>query len=544
MTTITRLLLVPVATQSPTVMTFSSKTPASRLDYTLDLQNRLPTLSTGAFDVITGFTATSSSPDLTVSTNGFSGTVVGVIISGGLLNIIYQIHFVVTTAAGFVIALDIYQSVEPEGLASTTPPVGVVAGPVGPIGPTGPVGPTGSSTGLQVASNLSDLASASTARTNLGLGSMAVQNANAVALTGTLSMAPTGGFSVIDAGTGTLLLKSGSTGSNGLIQAFATLTAPKLTTTGNVVFAGVASATQNGVQFKSTLSGALTAGQQGYLALSLINDTVAAAPTGTSLSGISVAHTTASGATGNRWMADLTTTSGAASTQLALGGIRTTVLSGFNQGGTDLVSNSLGNLFGANFVAQALPGATFLNGVAGQEIDVQVQSGASTQAKVGLAIVLLSSDAVQGNSDDYALNFNNQYLPVNGTGWKNLIGVGRWGGSSPLDPVNGWVMSFMAHLNVGTVAGAGGIDFTNFTPTTAFLRGNGFLLDPAGNWTCNSLKVGANQVIGARDTGWSAMTGATNKAATYDTASVTLAQLAGRVMALQAALTTHGVIGA
>lgn len=59
-----------------------------------------------------------------------------------------------------------------------------------------------------------------------------------------------------------------------------------------------------------------------------------------------------------------------------------------------------------------------------------------------------------------------------------------------------------------------------------------------------AFNVGANQVVGARDTGWSAMTGTTNESTVYDTATVTLAQLAGRVMAIQAALTTHGLIGA
>lgn len=59
-----------------------------------------------------------------------------------------------------------------------------------------------------------------------------------------------------------------------------------------------------------------------------------------------------------------------------------------------------------------------------------------------------------------------------------------------------------------------------------------------------SFIVGSNQVVGARDTGWTAMTGSTNKATSYDTSTVTTAQLAGRVMALQAALTTHGLIGA
>lgn len=56
-------------------------------------------------------------------------------------------------------------------------------------------------------------------------------------------------------------------------------------------------------------------------------------------------------------------------------------------------------------------------------------------------------------------------------------------------------------------------------------------------------QINSVQVVGPRDTGWSAMTGTANEATVYDTATVTLPQLAGRVMALQAALTTHGLIG-
>lgn len=60
----------------------------------------------------------------------------------------------------------------------------------------------------------------------------------------------------------------------------------------------------------------------------------------------------------------------------------------------------------------------------------------------------------------------------------------------------------------------------------------------------NVLKVNNVQVVGARDTGWTAMTGTPDESTAYATSSVTLAQLAGRVMALQTALTTHGLIGA
>jgi hypothetical protein len=58
------------------------------------------------------------------------------------------------------------------------------------------------------------------------------------------------------------------------------------------------------------------------------------------------------------------------------------------------------------------------------------------------------------------------------------------------------------------------------------------------------IAVNGTKVIGARDTGWAAMTGTSNKNTVYDTATVTLAQLAGRVMALQATHTAHGLIGA
>ena len=58
------------------------------------------------------------------------------------------------------------------------------------------------------------------------------------------------------------------------------------------------------------------------------------------------------------------------------------------------------------------------------------------------------------------------------------------------------------------------------------------------------MRVNSVQVVGARDTGWTAITGTPDESTAYATGSVTLPQLAGRVMALQTALTTHGLIGA
>lgn len=73
---------------------------------------------------------------------------------------------------------------------------------------------------------------------------------------------------------------------------------------------------------------------------------------------------------------------------------------------------------------------------------------------------------------------------------------------------------------------------------------NNQVISPQAIRTEVEFRVSTIKVVGARATGWTAMTGSTDKATAYDTSTVTLAQLAGRVMAIQQALTTHGLIGA
>ncbi len=59
-----------------------------------------------------------------------------------------------------------------------------------------------------------------------------------------------------------------------------------------------------------------------------------------------------------------------------------------------------------------------------------------------------------------------------------------------------------------------------------------------------ALTVGADQVVGARDTGWVDMTGVADKSTAFATSTVSLPHLAGRVMAIQTALELHGLLGA
>ena len=56
-------------------------------------------------------------------------------------------------------------------------------------------------------------------------------------------------------------------------------------------------------------------------------------------------------------------------------------------------------------------------------------------------------------------------------------------------------------------------------------------------------KVNSQKVVGPRDFGWQGMGGTPDKTSVFTTTTVTLPQLAARVAALQAVLTTHGLIG-
>jgi len=78
--------------------------------------------------------------------------------------------------------------------------------------------------------------------------------------------------------------------------------------------------------------------------------------------------------------------------------------------------------------------------------------------------------------------------------------------------------------------------------TTATVSSAG--LSVTGDITASGVfKVGANQVLGARKTGWAAATGTATRT-TFDTTTVTTAQLAERVKALLDDLISHGAIGA
>jgi hypothetical protein len=242
--------------------------------------------------------------------------------------------------------------------------------------------------------------------------------------------------------------------------------------------------------------------------------------------------------------------------------------------GTNTGAGALGVVFGMGGAAYAYAAATNLLGVEGAEFNTFTQTGSSAKHMAGVSSV--GCQSTRGAVIDAAIRIGAQAaVGVFGPhiGWKHGIIFTDENGADPF---------YASSILIGTQFAStktisGGIDLSGFTMTSFIVRGlygnlketelvlgdsggnavitvngastNGNLVVvPKGTGLLstgtNGYGISGTKVVGARDTGWTAMTGTTNKAATYDTASVTLAQLAGRVMALQAALTTHGLIGA
>ena len=242
--------------------------------------------------------------------------------------------------------------------------------------------------------------------------------------------------------------------------------------------------------------------------------------------------------------------------------------------GTNTGAGALGAIFGVGGAAYAEAAATNLLGIEGAEFNTFTQAGSSAKHMAGISVV--GCQATRGATIDAAIRSGAQAATgVFGPhiGWKTGIVFTDENGADPF-----YASSTLIGTQFQTTKTIlRGIDLSQFTMTEYILRGiysylretelvlgdsggnavitingastNGNLvINPKGaglvSTGVNGYAINGIKVVGARDTGWTAMTGTANEATVYDTATVTLAQLAGRVMALQAALTTHGLIGA
>ena len=107
-----------------------------------------------------------------------------------------------------------------------------------------------------------------------------------------------------------------------------------------------------------------------------------------------------------------------------------------------------------------------------------------------------------------------------------------------------WLAEFSAVTGPGVGASTGAA----FAPIGLTIgAGSPAVFDAVGNLAAQSItgtafKVGINQVVGGRDTGWGAATGGSKTA--FNAATATLAQTSAALASLIASMTAHGLIGA
>lgn len=226
-------------------------------------------------------------------------------------------------------------------------------------------------------------------------------------------------------------------------------------------------------------------------------------------------------------------------------------------------------IFGANFISFSGNGATGTK-LIGVEIDIQPQSGFTPSEVLGLAVNCFTTqcpgpaiyiNGVFGGKFDTGISVG--VLGDLGAGIGPGAGNPRMGSLVDTGVANYQIAAIRlnnthqirldgtgathariyndASNNVRNVLGSGAWIWRNSGDTTSLAS-----IDSSGNFDLQAggvVRISGTQVVGARDTGWTAMTGSPDKATAYATGTVTLAQLAGRVAFLQAALTAHGLIG-
>lgn len=134
-----------------------------------------------------------------------------------------------------------------------------------------------------------------------------------------------------------------------------------------------------------------------------------------------------------------------------------------------------GSLWGVNASANLIAAASNWSICAGGEINLNVTGTSSVDNKLGWYVILPSSDAVQGRSNDFAFGFMN-----NGTsgGFKQgFVASDLFTGKTPLSSGATFIGT---NFTGGPYTITNGVDLTGFTFTGSAFKSAGFTIGPAG----------------------------------------------------------------
>lgn len=152
---------------------------------------------------------------------------------------------------------------------------------------------------------------------------------------------------------------------------------------------------------------------------------------------------------------------------------------GGSASGFGTTSFGTGFLFGADFVALALNGATFLREVTAHEDDCQMNAGSSAGILSCYQLVLQGTHAVHGTIVDNLMSIAAQNTAL--VGVKNVIDLGRYDSQWPVDP-NGYIFQAQNGVTYGSfpATAAAGFDLLQATFNGAGADGGGFAFRTQG----------------------------------------------------------------
>ncbi len=166
-------------------------------------------------------------------------------------------------------------------------------------------------------------------------------------------------------------------------------------------------------------------------------------------------------------------------------GIQSNLTARFGSGGT--ATNPKGTWQAISGLVSVSPGANFVNGIGGCELDVAISKGGSAFGKMGLNIVSGSgdpgADAVKALDPDYDTGIQITAATVQDVGFHNGIVVGSKGFGWPIH-ADGSIFTIGDTANARTCAH--GIDFGLVDFSGFFLRSKSFSVDGRGMITTNN----------------------------------------------------------
>lgn len=245
-----------------------------------------------------------------------------------------------------------------------------------------------------------------------------------------------------------------------------------------------------------SVTGSTTGGAFGVIQFSVTSDTFANTGANSLVNALDVEHTFGgSGAQGGFSAGYFHLVQGAqtSNTNGQYGALGATARGNYNEGGTS--GTAAGLLYGINpnvglqCITPVTECATFWQLLNGEEIDIQLYSGASVLDKIGLQVVEQTNDASQASRTDVAISLNNA---TGASGWQYGLLFGSYAGLWPMN-ANGTLIGCYPHANTGACGTTtNGINFTNITFTGDAFESTGYSVDGSGNESALSLKLTGN----------------------------------------------------